>query len=73
MAPQDYPRSPFAPPLTWDDLYEMYCITSDYYFVEPKYKPGTVQLEKLVFSRPECADCEKTGTKTKPDFWIDSN
>jgi hypothetical protein len=73
MAPQDYPRSPLAPPLTWDDLYAMYCITSDYYFVEPRYKPGTEQLEKLVFSRPECADCEKTGTKIKPDFWIDSN
>jgi hypothetical protein len=72
MDPQSYPRSPFAPPLTWDDIYAMYCLTSDYYFVEPRYKTGSTQLEKLVFTRPECADCEFTGTSVKPDFWIDS-
>jgi hypothetical protein len=71
MAPEDYPRSPYSPPLTWDDLYEMYCITSDYYFVEPKYKGTSGQLDKLVFARPECANCELTGTFSKPDFWID--
>lgn len=73
MAPKDYPRSSLSPPLTWDSLYEMYCIQSDYYFVEPKYYQGTNKLEKLVFTRPECADCELTGTTKKPDFWIDLN
>ncbi len=73
MAPKDYPRSLFSPPLTWDDLYEMYCITSDYYFVEPLLKPGTSELDKMVFAKPECADCELTGVQTKPDFWIDLN
>lgn len=71
MAPEDYPRSPLSPPFTWNDLYEMYCITSDYYLVEPKYKPGTNELEKMVFTRPECADCELTGTSIKPGFWTD--
>jgi hypothetical protein len=73
MAPQDYPRSPLVPPLTWDELYDMYCKTGDYYFVEPKYQTGTTKLEKLVFARPECANCTLTGTKTKPDFRVDIN
>ncbi|TAL61809.1 MAG: DUF4249 domain-containing protein [Bacteroidetes bacterium] len=74
MAPQDYPRaSPYAPPLTWNGLYEMYCKNSNYYFVEPRYFQGTDKLDKLVFTKPECADCELTGTRTKPDFWIDLN
>jgi hypothetical protein len=73
MSPADYPRHAFAPPMTWDELYEMYCVTSQYYFVEPKYAPGTANLEKLVFTTAECADCEITGTSKKPDFWVDNN
>lgn len=72
MAPKDYPRSLYSPPLTWDDLYEMYS-TSGYYFVEPFFKAGTEVLDKMVFAKPECANCEFTGTITKPDFWIDFN
>jgi len=71
MAPLDYPRSPLSPPLTWSDLYDMFCVTSDYYFIEPKYIPGTNELDKMVFTTPECADCELTGTITRPDFWTD--
>ena len=74
MAPKDYPRpSPYAIPMTWDELYSMYCISSSYYFVEPRYAPGTTSLEKLVFTEPECANCELTGTRIKPDFWVDMN
>jgi hypothetical protein len=73
MAPKDYPRSVWLPPLTFDELYDMYCKTGGYYFIEPKYVPGTNELEKLVFSSPECADCELTGTIIKPDFWVDIN
>lgn len=73
MAPKDYPRSVWLPPLTFDELYDMYCKTGGYYFIEPKYVPGTNELEKLVFSSSECADCELTGTMTKPDFWVDIN
>jgi hypothetical protein len=54
-------------------LYEMYCVNSDFYFVEPKYAPGSPILQKLVFTTPECADCEITGTVKKPDFWVDMN
>jgi hypothetical protein len=73
MAPEDYPHSGFGPPLTWDDLYQMYCITSDWYFVEPKFISGTRTLQKLVFSRPECADCELTGSRAEPDFMTEKN
>jgi hypothetical protein len=72
MALKDYPWPPLATPLTWDGLYEMYA-TSGYYFVEPKYSSGISKLEKLVFALPECANCELTGTMTKPDFWVDLN
>lgn len=69
----DVPKPFLAPPATWDELYSMYCITSDYYFVEPMYSAGTFELQKMVFARPECANCELTGTITKPDFWTDIN
>jgi hypothetical protein len=75
MAPSDYTwRTPYAPSTrTLDHIYERF-IRSDYYFVEPRYIPGTVDsLSKLVFTKPECADCELTGTRTKPDFWVDLN
>jgi hypothetical protein len=65
-SPSDYPY-----PITWDELYSMYCITSDYSFVEPIYDQTGTQLDKLVFTRPECADCGITGNLIKPDFWID--
>lgn len=73
MAPKDYPRSAYSPPMTWDELYEMYCKTSGYYFIEPKFVNATITLEKLVFAAPECANCELTGTRKKPDFWVDLN
>jgi hypothetical protein len=37
------------------------------------YDPETFMLDKLVFAKPECANCELTGTSAKPDFWIDMN
>ncbi len=57
--------------MTLDDLYTMYCITSDYEFIEPLYDPETFNLTGLEFARPECTTCGPTGTVTKPDFWID--
>lgn len=56
--------------MTFDELYNMFCINSDYTFIEPMYDPETGGLAKLVFARPECADCELTGFPEKPDFWI---
>jgi hypothetical protein len=69
-SPDILPWAVFNPPLTWDDIYYMYT-TSGYSFVEPKYLQGTTTLDRLVFTTPECADCELTGTLTKPDFWTD--
>jgi len=66
--PSDYYS---VPPTTFDQLYAIFCKTSDYYFVEPIW--GISMLEKLVFARPECANCELTGTSVKPDFWVDLN
>ena len=59
---------------TWNDLYSMFCVTSDYYFVEPIFSSaagGKKNISKMVFARPECANCELTGTRKKPDFWVD--
>ena len=69
----EYATGPGAPPFTWDDLYTIFCVNSDYYFVEPLYSSGTNSLEKMVFAKPVCANCELTGTHKKPDFWIDLN
>jgi hypothetical protein len=73
---EDSPNIPpwvaFTPPMTWDDLHYMYT-TSGYSFVEPKYVQGTLVLDRLVFTKPECADCALTGSTVKPDFWIDMN
>jgi hypothetical protein len=72
--PSDYPKGPGATPTTWDDIYSMWCITSDYSFVEAQYSSVNASknnISKMVFARPECANCELTGTSKKPDFWID--
>lgn len=58
------------PPLTWDDLYKMYT-TSGYAFVEALFDPGTNELYRMIFTKPECANCELTGTPVKPIFWKD--
>jgi hypothetical protein len=54
-----------------EDLYSMYCITSDYEFIEPYLNSQTGKLIGLVFARPECTTCGKTGINSKPDFWVD--
>ena len=71
-SPSEY-GSEFGPKVTFDELYSMFCIRSDFYFIEPMYNEKSGLLEKLVFARPECANCELTGTRTKPDFWADLN
>jgi|WetSurMetagenome_2_1015567.scaffolds.fasta_scaffold00145_4 hypothetical protein len=68
--PGDY-SNPWGPPWTWNMLYDMFCNKSDYVLVQPLYVEGTNEYYKMVFTRPECANCELTGTGTKPDFWID--
>jgi hypothetical protein len=69
----DYPTGPGEPPPSWDFLYSLFCITSDYYFVAPVYYLGKDSLVQMEFTRPECANCELFGTSIKPDFWVDLN
>jgi hypothetical protein len=74
VSPEDYPPPPFRPPMTFDQVYKMFAfLPKKYAFIEPLYYQGTDSLKKLVFTSPECANCEFTGTLTKPDFWIDLN
>lgn len=70
--PHDW-ETEWGPKVTWDQVYSIYCVTSTYAFVEPKFKPYTNELDKLVFTSRECANCELTGVSTKPDFWVDLN
>jgi hypothetical protein len=69
-APSEY-STPYGPPVTFDDLYAMFCITSNYSFIEASYNEDTHQIDKLVFAKPQCANCELTGFSEKPAYWID--
>lgn len=71
-SPEIPPWSSFKPPLTWDDIYYMYT-TSGFSFVEPKYVHATSKLDRLVFTKPVCANCELSGTSERPVFWKDIN
>lgn len=70
--PADF-QTQWGPMITWDDVYKIVSINSNYDFIEPVYSQATLKLEKMVFSKPECANCELTGVSAKPDFWIDLN
>jgi hypothetical protein len=70
-SPADYPVPPFTQPVTFNQIYEMFMSNPIYSFVEPVFD-GSGKLSKLVFTTVECADCEKTGTSSKPDFWTDN-
>jgi hypothetical protein len=70
--PGDFETKCMCPPKTWDDVYWYLCIASDYYFIQPVYQGyGDSILLELEFTRPECANSELTGTRTKPEFWTD--
>ena len=62
-SPIDFGIGP--PPRTWDDvIWYMTTNGSNFTFIEP-------MGGKLVFTSPECANCELTGTSSKPVFWVD--
>jgi hypothetical protein len=62
-SPIDFGIGP--PPRTWDDvIWYMTTNGSNFTFTEP-------MGGKLVFTSPECANCELTGTSSKPVFWVD--
>jgi hypothetical protein len=54
---------------SFDEVYTDYSINGNFTFIEPEF--SAAGLDKLVFTTPECADCEILGTSAKPDFWID--
>ena len=60
-----------CPPPTWDDVYYKMTVFSHYIFTEPLYDLTGKILSKMVFTSPECADCELTGSHTEPYFWKD--
>ena len=64
VGPNDYPGT-----MTFDNIYDSYT-SSSYTFIEPIYDMRW-NLQKLVFTKPPCANCTMTGSLTKPDFWID--
>lgn len=59
----------FYEPRGFDVMYSVFCVSSDWIFIKPIYSQGI--LHQLVFVRPECANCEITGSQKEPDFWID--
>lgn len=69
--PGDFATPCNCPPPTWDDVYWHLSIIEDYTFIEPKFNQVSDILLELVFTRPECANCELRGTSKRPDFWID--
>jgi Domain of unknown function (DUF4249) len=69
--PGDFATPCNCPPPTWDDVYWHLSIIEDYTFIEPKFNQVSDILLELVFTRPECANCELNGTSKRPDFWID--
>ncbi len=71
VSPEDYPPPPYSPPMTFDEVYNMFIAAGGYTFVEPLYKDRTTELFKLVFVPNECSDCALAGSIVKPDFWID--
>jgi hypothetical protein len=60
-----------CPPPTWDDVYRNMSSSSYNLFTEPLYDNTGRVLLRLVFTRPECADCEVSGSTNEPYFWKD--
>lgn len=69
FSPMDFETNCHCPPKTWDDVYWYLSIVSDYTFVRPIYFYVDTVLVKLEFTRPECGNCELTGSRTRTDFW----
>ena len=56
----------------FNNIYDIYTKRNNYYFIEPLFGENGL-LDRLVFVPPECANCQVTGTLTRPDFWKDLN
>jgi hypothetical protein len=62
-----------VPPTTWDDVYRFMSTSAYNLFTEPIYDDRGKVLLKMVFTTPECADCEVSGSTNEPYFWKDIN
>jgi len=60
-----------CPPPTWDDVYRNMSSTAYNLFTEPIFDNTGRGLLKMVFTSPECADCELSGSTNEPYFWKD--
>jgi hypothetical protein len=71
MDPSFWNNLCMCPPPTWDDVFRNMSSSAYNYFTEPLYDPTGRILLKVVFTRPECADCEPSGSANEPYFWKD--
>jgi hypothetical protein len=72
FSPSDLGRNPITGgSYTWDEIYNMYSTAPGIAFVEPFYDSDSGTLSKLVFTSTGCADCARSGSSVKPDFWVD--
>lgn len=60
-----------CPPPTWDDVVRNMSHSAYKIFVEPIFDNTGRVILKLVFTRPECADCEQSESTNEPYFWKD--
>jgi len=60
-----------CPPPTWDDVYRNMMTSAYNYFTEPIYDNTGKVLLKMEFAKPECTDCELSGSANEPFFWKD--
>ena len=71
LDPSFYATACMCPPPTWDDVYQKNSVLIHNIFTEPLYDITGKILSKMVFTTPECADCELSGSHSEPDFWKD--
>jgi hypothetical protein len=69
FGPGDFPTEDPSSVMTFDKIYARYTFAG-YEFIEPVWDLR-MNLIKLAFAKPFCADCSLSGNIRKPDFWID--
>ncbi len=65
----DYPSTSPGEGFTFNEIYAGF-LNSGYAFVAPIYDNDNM-LFRLIFVRPDCADCTRRGSLLRPWFWVD--
>jgi hypothetical protein len=60
-----------CPPPTWDDVYRNMSTSAYKMFTEAITDNTGRVISRLIFTTPECADCEVSGSANEPYFWKD--